>query len=400
MPRYDFKSLKEKAASGKNTKYRSLEPEVGVRYKLWIPSEDFLYKRVHYEIKSRTPFRHTRFDTLDCLNQELGEKGAGCPICATIEPMWDDWNAAKTEKEKKQIQNAINNICAEYFYFNAINLSDPDKKFILVKFTKAKMNELLTKVEDRNKEKDKPREYTISDIIWRYKKSEKGEGKQKKTEYELIDDLAVEETDKLRKQLKTLEARDYEDGGRIDLDQMDTRRARTKEEFLEILGESSGSSGSRKSDSSSDDEKDLSDVEEDSEQLSIDDIADDTNKDATDKKKDAPKTSAGKKDDEEKLEDEEISLGDLEDDKQEELELTDEEQPKMITVTAAEFAAKFKAKENDYCIVVYRYLLDQKKVKEVQGFKDMANAAFAYLKTAKSIEMPEKLLSAELEVAM
>jgi hypothetical protein len=389
MPRYDFKTLKEKAAQGKNTKYRTLEPEVGVRYKLWIPSEDFLYKRVHYELKTRTPFKHAKFDTLDCMNQEYGEKGSGCPICACIEPMWDTWKEAKTDKEKKQIQGLINQICAEYFYFNAINLSDPDKKFILVKFTKAKMTELLTKVDDRNKEEDKPREYTVSDIIWRYKKSEKGEGKMKKTEYELIDDLAVEETEKLRKQLKAFEAREYDDGGRIDLDQMDTRRARTEKEFLEILGEFSGSSGSGSTGSSSDSEKDLSDVEEESEQLNIDDIADDTDKDKAGKKKDAVVASKTKTAKEEVLETEELSLGDLEEKQDEPLELTDDE-PKMIQVTSAIFQEKYKAKETDYCVSVYRYLLDQKLVKSVTGFKEMAQAAFTYIKSKTSIDVPEK----------
>lgn len=372
MSLYKMSDLKQKNAFNSNV--RKLELELDVTKKIWIPFEDFCYKRVHYAVKQHTQFKHAKYNIIDCYNNKIDENGRGCPICDVIEKLWGDWREAKTKEDKEVVIKKINALRAEYYYMNVVDLSDPEQKFFVATFTKSKMAE-LEKFSDRAE---------ISSVIWHYKKTKTGET----TKYVLIEVDAEETITKLKKNLEVLSNREYDNGGPCELEKALIRKT-SKEEYMKMLDpdDEGGESETLEEDLSENkqpklgkkdkkEEKPKTEILED-ENLSLEDLDEKPKDKKPDLKPDTKKTS---------LEDESLSLDDIGLD---DLKLEDEplKEKKKLKIEPA--MVKEKINDKSFISALSAFLVKNKKM-EVKGtYKETAIETFGVVKKLGSVEITE-----------
>lgn len=367
MPLYTPGEAKAKRGQGLNI--RKLELAVGVPRKIWLPSDQLLYKRVHYNIRRCTSFKHAKYDALDCFNQKAEEDGKGCPICEERQQMWAEWRKAKKDGDKAlmaKLLKPINEIFCEYQWGNCIDLDDENQEFQGVCFTKGVFPD-LERVQSK---------YGINNVIFIFKKGKNGE----KISYSLteITDLATT-VQKMQGKLDELMARSYDDGGPIDLEKT-LERQYTKDEYMDLLtnGEESDERDhdpkeTAPSSSKKEAPKNKSTIEiDESDSITLDDLeAGNTTKDKP-KEPDKPK--------EESLDSLDLDGLDLE-------PLTEPE--KFVKVSAKEI----NEKRNDKAWVekIYNFLLQEKVIQAKEQYRDKLMEVFNFAKKG-DIEMPEKYL--------
>lgn len=356
MALYSTKELKNKGSFKSNVRELELEPDV--TKKIWIPSDLFCYKRVHFHVKQQTNFTDAKFNTMDCFNNNYGENGAGCPVCKIIEGYWAKWRE-EADKEKQRIWlDKINQLRGEYFFMNCIDLGDKEHKFVVVSFTKSKMDDVLKVIE----------RVPIEKVVWHYKKTKTGQT----TKYSLVeieDDPIVE---KLIKVQETLESRSYDEGGPIDLEKAMLRNY-TKSEYMLLLNPDSETVSNndllqndildeKPKDKIKDKQKDKPNIEVE-ETISLEDIG----LDSTETEKDNVDTSLDDIDS--------LKLDDLDD------------APKMFEVTPV--IVNEKRKEVKFINYIYDFLLNKNLIKKGTDYKTSLQNVFDYVKSKGKIEVPE-----------
>ncbi len=205
MAYYNASELKAKLNGGKT---RELVMGKNEQKSIWIPKDAFFFVRKHYEIQ-KVPGVTTNKKSCWCLNTEYGKDSKQCRICNHINDLWNKWRNTSNKEEKQKLQLLINRFNGEYFYVNAIDFSDPEQKFVAVKFTPAKIREVMNVIE----------RHQIEHIKWLYKKiitpMANGKDKVGYVLTELIDD---KEAIELASHYEELASRDYDKGGLIDLE--------------------------------------------------------------------------------------------------------------------------------------------------------------------------------------
>lgn len=302
MALYSASELRSKISHGKR-EMREFEPKLGKLYHLWIPKNAMFYVKKHFNIHSVPEAKNCRIKAVTCINTDPDTPKRKCPICDHIQAMWEMWRKESDKKEKKKIQGQINSLSAEYVYINAIDVNDADLPFVALRLTKGLLENFVMATQDT----------PVENIIWQYKKMDKNG----KTEYTFLESPNDPKAIELCKDYDTLAAREFADGGPIDLEaalSYDT----TEKKYLELL------SGEESDDSDDDDEKPTTQkksaaaakpkvVVDDDDSLSLDDVEDD--KPVTKKAeppKTAPKTTQ-KKDDSDDLElSDDLGLDDVE----------------------------------------------------------------------------------------
>lgn len=368
MPIYKLKDLKSK---GRFQKPRELELPDGVSRKIWIPEEGFLYHRVHFGIKTFTKYSNSKYDVMECTNQNFGEDGKGCPICKEVQELWAQWKKADTKEAKKAVTDKINRMTGEYFFFNAIDLESENKQFVSVQFTKSKKDDLIRIGEI----------YGIDNVIWLYKKKVTGEGKVKKIEYTLTELTEQDEMiAKYKTKLDEWKSREYEKGGPVDLERAYLRNIRTPEQMLEVLNGGGDDDKSDESDLNYDaskksqastqkkEEKPKVDIDE-SVSLSLDDI-----NDPLDSKKSTETTSVDSLDLDSNLGLDDLSLDSL-------------ESPKKKIKVSAQMVNEKRA-DKVFIEKVVDFLVNSGKMKRLDDYVTNLKTAYAVLKSGE-IEMEE-----------
>lgn len=304
MALYSASELRSKISHGKR-EMREFEPKLGKLYHLWIPKNAMFYVKKHFNIHSVPEAKNCRIKAVTCINTDPDTPKRKCPICDHIQAMWEMWRKESDKKEKKKIQGQINSLSAEYVYINAIDVNDADLPFVALRLTKGLLENFVMATQDT----------PVENIIWQYKKMDKNG----KTEYTFLESPNDPKAIELCKDYDTLAAREFADGGPIDLEaalSYDT----TEKKYLELL------SGEESDDSDDDgDEKPTTQkkttaaakskaVVDDDDSLSLDDIEDDkpVAKKSEAAKATAPK-AAPKKDDSDDLElSDDLGLDDVE----------------------------------------------------------------------------------------
>lgn len=302
MALYSASELRSKISHSKR-EMREFEPKLGKLYHLWIPKNAMFYVKKHFNIHSVPEAKNCRIKAVTCINTDPDTPKRKCPICDHIQALWESWRKESDKKEKKKIQGQINSLSAEYVYINAIDVNDADLPFVALRLTKGLLENFVMATQDT----------PIENIIWQYKKMDKNG----KTEYTFLESPNDPKAIELCKDYDTLAAREFADGGPIDLEaalSYDT----TEKKYLELL------SGEESDESDDDDENPTTQkkgaaaakpkvVVDDDDSLSLDDIEDDkpvTKK--TEPPKTAPKTTQ-KKDDSDDLElSDDLGLDDVE----------------------------------------------------------------------------------------
>lgn len=365
MPVYSSSTLKSKI----NTKFdcRKLELPEDKWKKIIIPEDAQLYHRIHFKVKSRTPYKNAKYDVIDCFNQEPGQEGKGCPICDFIQELWGEWRIANKKKDvdrKKELQNNINSILCEEYWLNAIDIEDEEFMFQAVRFTGPKYGEY-----------DKIRSTRgAGGFILRYKK-EKGPP----VKYTLVEDELNSVAEKLVKSLDSLKSRPYEMGGPVDLDRI-ARNYKSLEAYKAILegGDDAeeGEESSEPSTTSKPAVKEKIVIDESEASISLDDVG----MDLEAKPKPEVKKEEVKK--ETKVEDsldlESLDLGIDADD----ISLDDE--PKFFEIDAVSFKAKWdaeKAKAEPWITHIYKFLNAEKKLPELADLPSRVKGIYGFLKT-------------------
>lgn len=339
--------------------FRTLQVVEGLKNakKIWIPEFSFAYKRTHFNVQKRTKFTQAKFNTLDCFNQKLGDKGKGCPICEIVDELWTKWRETKDKEAKQALTAQINSIMNEEYWFNAIDLSDPNRAFVAFRVTPSKFTAIRQAAKDMEAiGKD------ISDLIFTFSMTKEG----KIVKYQLMYDADQEEKiSKLHETFETLNARSYEDGGPIDLEKCIIARTRTIDEYNDILFNSEAEPG--------------------------DQPAEEEHAPKSDKKA-PPKSTPKTKEKEPVVEEESLSLEDVGlsmDDIGPGLEEPAKDEPKIVTIEVD--AKKIIAEKNskEYIVPLYDHLLLSKHVKPCADYAAKVKAVFEYVKAEKAIQVPE-----------
>jgi hypothetical protein len=362
MAVYSIKDFTEKKGGG--AKVRKLELEEGKQRKIWIPEFKFLYKRVHFMIQKLTDYKNAKFSAMDCFNNNLGEKGKGCPLCKCYDELWDKWRAATKKEDKQALLGMINRLMTEEYWFNAVDIGDPELPFLAARFTASKMKELASI----------DAEYGIDNVILLYKMKKEGI----KTTYTLQEDADRAEVVKnLKDQYDTLSGREYTDGGPVDLDR-GLLRNQTMEVYMNRL------MGGHDHEESSEENA----IEEES--TSLTDI---TLEDVPAKEK-----KSVEKDKKLSLEDDKLDLSDLDkdDDVSLELDLDDvvEKLPEKQYAISPLFI-KQNAKVVKTIESIFEHLNSKKELPSKETYKEKIEALFGYVKTKKEIKVPMSVMVGE-----
>jgi hypothetical protein len=399
MALYSANELRSKISHGKR-EMREFDPKVGKLYHLWIPKNALYYVKKHFNIHSVPVAKHCRIKAVTCINTDPDAAKRKCPICDYIQELWETWRKETDKKEKKKIQTTINSLSAEYIYVNAIDINDADLKFVALRLTKGLLENFVMATQDT----------PVENIIWQYKKMDKNG----KIEYTFLESPNDPKAIELCKDYETLAARDFNDGGLVDLEAAlayDT----TEKKYLELL------TGEEQEDDDSDEEeapkkpaatkakaaaKPKVEIEDD-DSLSLDDIdmdeeekpkakaaekpkaavkeeeddlelSDDLGLDEeetkpeTNKKADA-KPSTKKAEAEVSLDDDDLSLDDLDIE-----DLDSEDSSTTIEVDAA-FLNENKS-NRAYVDQIIEALVKQKKLKKTDNYVENLKAAYAVMK--------------------
>lgn len=377
MARYSMKELKDKLNSGGIGNLRQLDVKSGGSKKIWLPMDDVFYKRTHFDIKTRSKWRNSSKNILECLNQTPGEKGAGCPICEEIEELWKTWRDTNDKEEKKKITARINNIVSEEFWYNGIDLDNPTE-FVVIRFTPAMFRE-IEKIADK---------YGIQNVTWIYKYTKDS------NRYTLIENTDNKaRIDEMRLTLDEMVGRDYENGGQCDLEKA-LFHPISKERMLEILN-GNGSDDEEehvedykpkaKVEKKKDESKPKAKMVEETsslEELSLEDVESSTKKDES-KPKD-------KLDEQLTLEDEKLGSEDIGDLGLEDLDL--EDKPKLIKITFDTISEKVAKKDAAYLKKLAAHLVEEKKIEKKDAINDQIREVAAYVKKSGGIEVPENVI--------
>jgi len=396
MALYSASELRSKISHGKR-EMREFEPKLGKLYHLWIPKNAMFYVKKHFNIHSVPEAKNCRIKAVTCINTDPDTPKRKCPICDHIQALWESWRKESDKKEKKKIQGQINALSAEYVYINAIDVNDADLPFVALRLTKGLLENFVMATQDT----------PVENIIWQYKKMDKNG----KTEYTFLESPNDPKAIELCKDYDTLAAREFADGGPIDLEAAlayDT----TEKKYLELL------SGEESDDSDDDDEKPTAQkkstaaakpkvVVDDDDSLSLDDVEDDkpvtkkaepakTTPKAAPKKEESddlelsddlglddvetkPKTdkkaapaAAKPKDDDISLDDTDISLDDLD------LDDLDAKEATKISVDAN--SLNENKKNIAYVNQVITVLVSDKKMTKTGDYATDLKAAYAVLK--------------------
>lgn len=291
MALYSASELRSKISHGKRD-MREFDPKVGKLYHIWIPKNALYYVKKHFNIHSVPVAKHCRIKAVTCINTDPDAPKRKCPICDYIQELWETWRKETDKKEKKKIQTTINSLSAEYIYVNAIDTNDADLKFVALRLTKGLLENFVMATQDT----------PVENIIWQFKKMDKNG----KIEYTFLESPNDPKAIELCKDYETLAAREFADGGLVDLEAAlayDT----TEKKYIELL------TGEEQEDDDSDEEapkkpavskpkaaaKPKVEIEDD-DSLSLDDI--DMDEEEKPKAKPAEKPKAAVKEEEDDLE--------------------------------------------------------------------------------------------------
>jgi len=370
MARYSMRELKDKLNSGSSIRQLSLKD--GLSKKIWLPIEDVVYKRTHFDIKSRTKFTRSTKSVLECCNQTPGARGEGCPICEEIEELWKLWKATSGKDEKKKITERINAIVSEEFWFNGIDIDNPTE-FIAIRFTPAMFRE-IDKIADK---------YGLTNVTWIYKYSKDS------NRYTLIENTDNKaKIDELKASLDDLLNRDYENGGPCDIEKALIHPI-TRERMLEILA------GDGSEEEHVEDDKPAkaslldkkkgkeSSAKVTEETTSLDELSLDEPIAKESKAKD-------KLDEQLTLEDESLGSEDIGELGLEDLDL--EEKPKTVNITFDVVSEKVAKKDASYLKKLAAYLIEEKKIEKKEAINDQIREIASFVKKSGSVEVPESKL--------
>lgn len=372
MARYSMKELKDKLNTGTNIRQLSLKD--GLSKKIWLPIEDVVYKRTHFDIKSRTKFKNSSKLVMECVNQNPGEKGAGCPICEEIDTLWAQWRGTQDKEEKQKITTKINAIVSEEFWFNGIDLDNPSE-FIAIRFTPAMFRE-IDKIADK---------YGLPNVTWIYKYSKDS------NRYTLIENTDNKaKIEEMKGILDDLLNRDYESGGPCDIEKALIHPI-SRERMLEILN-GDGSENEEHIEDEKPAKSSLLDKKKTKESTakvseettSLDDLSLD---EPAPKKESKPKD---KLDEQLSLDDDSIGSEDIGDLGLDDLDL--DEKPVMVKITYEVIAEKVSKKDATYLKKLGAYLVEEKKIEKKDSINEQIREIAAYVKKSGSIEVPESKL--------
>lgn len=366
MARYSMRELKDKLNSGSSIRQLSLKD--GLSKKIWLPIEDVVYKRTHFDIKSRTKFTRSTKSVLECCNQTPGAKGEGCPICEEIEELWKLWKATSGKDEKKKITERINAIVSEEFWFNGIDIDNPSE-FIAIRFTPAMFREI-----DKIAEK-----YGLTNVTWIYKYSKDS------NRYTLIENTDNKaKIDELKLSLDDLLNRDYENGGPCDIEKALIHPI-TRERMIEILN-GDGSEGDYEEHIEDDKPAKSSLLDKKKAKESTAKVTEETTSLDELTLEDSPKD----KKDELTLEDESLGSEDIGELGLDDLDL--EEKPKMVNITFDVVSEKVSKKDVAYLKKLAAYFIEEKKIEKKEAINDQIRELASFVKKSGSIEVPESKL--------
>lgn len=365
MPVYSSQQLKDKIKN--NFDCRKLELPYDVWKKIWIPEDAQLYHRIHFKVKTRTPFKNSKYDVLDCFNQEPGQEGKGCPICDYMQELWAEWRDANKKKDvqrKKDLQAQINAITVEEYWLNGIDLEDTEFMFQGIRFTRAKFEDYLKIVATRG----------VGQFGLRYKK-EKGPP----VGYTIVEDDINDTIKTLMKSLDKLKERSYEMGGEVDLDKI-ARSYKSLDHYKAILhGADDSEEGSDNHPEPTKQTKPSINIDESESSISLDDVGLDIEAKPAEKK---PET---------KVEEKSIPADDLSLDAidlgTDDISLDDVEEIKYFDVSVDTFKQKWEAEKSKcepWINKIYTQLFVEKKIPECKDLPSKVKGIFAFLKTQTS----------------
>jgi hypothetical protein len=377
MPLYTASELRERKQSG-NPFGRMLQlKDNDEPTTIWIPSPSSLYVRKHFGVKTFSSFKGARYDTIYCFNQNLGQKGKGCPICEEVESLWKKWHLLKEagkKDEMKKVQEQLNRFKGvDYYYFNAINLDDPEHKFFALCLTAALSDEIIKKDE----------KYSLENITWLLQKvNVNGNKRTNLTPVTKGNEAIVKE---LQAKLEEYNSRDFEAGGPVDLEKAYDRKY-TKAEYADLIG-SSDEAVDDPADKLPEDNEMV--VEEES--IQLDELEPMESVKEAPKAKESVKETKQEKPKEKPAETDEISIDDLELENDLEPLDFDDEPKELIKITAKEINEKRAVKQ--FIGNLYSFLLSSNKVAQKTDYKDKLMEVFNFAKKG-DIEIPKNELDA------
>jgi len=398
---YSFSELRNRLTGNKP---KVFDYPLDKKLKVFIPYEAFTYRRTHFKIQVHTPYKSAKFNTLDCLNQNYGEQGSGCPICEYINnELWAQWRTARDagdDASKKSIQAKINALKGEEMFVNAFLLDDPTTPIVL-RLTMGMYKEIEKGCKD----------HPISEIIWKIKKT----SENTKVTYFVDEDHMPAECAILWKTIEGLHLPDLDKTmiRHYDLKKykelLNNHEVEVSEEEIPFEYDDSDAIYSStpptkttppKADKPKADKPATKtppkapskkiEVEEDS--INIDDIDIPMEED-----KPAPKKEPVKEPVKETVKEEfdpetkaaeddlDISLDELG------LDELDEPKEKMTTITKDDVLKK--KLEKPYITAIYNYFVEKKELKAVTEYKEVVTNLYKYAATKNSIQFPSKIVS-------
>ena len=287
---YSAKEMKSKIGNGKS-KVREMKIKDNKSMRIWIPRDEFIHLVKHFNIQTVDKFKHAATKAVTCINSDVDEEKKVCPVCDYINSLWKQWRSTVDKDEKKKLQDKINRLIADFYYVNAVDVTDMDAKEVkeLLKsgdYSRFKCESLritppifkqICAVISPDEDEDDGKE--ISTVIWIYKKAVTGQ-----TRYSINEIVSDPVALLLQKRIEQICDRPEKDGGYIDLDKGYNEHQEQKAYIAKLYGDE-------------DDEPDVLDEDEETEE------------------KPAPKKAASKKpvkkEPEVEEDDEDVSLDDL-----------------------------------------------------------------------------------------
>ena len=221
MAMYSAKNLQNKLNGGFKSKAFNLEKDV--TYQFWFPVDSVYARKMHYNIHDVKKFRNSDFKAVQCIRYDIESEGYNngkkCPVCDHIRNLWKQWKESSDENIKKQILTQINRLESVEYYINAVLISAKDKerksldikemgvymKCLPLRLTKTMFKNLCETIESCD----------ITDVVWRIKKSG-----DKKIEYSMIEEINTESSERLKSLKDKIINRPEEKGGLIDLEKL------------------------------------------------------------------------------------------------------------------------------------------------------------------------------------
>lgn len=189
---------------GKKHEVREFVPVENKAYNLWIPENKFILITSHYNLKACKATPNAKWNGISCIFNDPKNKNGHCVVCDYIKTLWKEHGETTQKAKKEEILSEIKKLHTRHIYVNAIDMDDPEHKFVVLRLTIPKLESVKVTLETES----------IEHVRWYFKRKSSAGGRIDYDFFENPNDPRAIEMDKNK---EILMSRSYEAGGLNDI---------------------------------------------------------------------------------------------------------------------------------------------------------------------------------------